>query len=186
MLWRNQPTHWGLAAVLMHWVVAIAVFGLFGSGLWMTDLHLYHAWYTQAPFLHKSFGLALFAVVLIRLLWRSLDRAPKHHPNHALWEQRLSMLVHTLLYGLLLLMCISGYLISTAAGRSISVFGWVEAPALISHMDGQADIAGVIHWYAACTLISCVGLHAVAAIKHQLIDKDGTLTRMLGSQLLNK
>jgi cytochrome b561 len=75
---------------------------------------------------------------------------------------------------------ISGYLISTADGRAISVFGWFEVPALITSIPDQEDIAGLIHEYLAWGLVIFSGLHALAALKHHFIDRDPTLKRMLG------
>ena len=74
---------------------------------------------------------------------------------------------------------ISGYLISTADGRPISFFGWFEVPALITGINNQEDIAGDVHFYMAWTLVILASLHGLAAIKHHLIDKDSTLTRMI-------
>jgi len=82
------------------------------------------------------------------------------------------------LYVLLLALFVSGYLISTADGRSIDVFGWFEVPASLM-MDNQEDIAGVIHWGLAWSLMVLVALHAAAAVKHHVFDKDRTLVRML-------
>ncbi len=74
----------------------------------------------------------------------------------------------------------SGYLISTADGRPLEVFGLFEIPALISGIDGQEDRAGEIHLALAYSLMGLTGLHAVAALKHHFIDKDRTLLRILG------
>ena len=70
-------------------------------------------------------------------------------------------------------------MISTADGRSIEVFSWFEVPALGSVIDNQEDIAGEVHKYLAYGLIGLVILHAIAALKHHIIDKDATLTRMI-------
>jgi cytochrome b561 len=78
----------------------------------------------------------------------------------------------------MLALFISGYLISTADGRAIEVFGWFELPATLTLVN-QEDVAGVIHWGLAWTLMATVALHAVAAIKHHWLDKDKTLVRML-------
>ena len=83
-----------------------------------------------------------------------------------------------MLYGLLLVLMCSGYLISTADGRAISVFNWFDVPALGELFSNQEDISGLIHEYVAYILISIAVLHALAAIKHHVIDKDATLTRM--------
>jgi len=74
---------------------------------------------------------------------------------------------------------ISGYLISTAKGKPIDVFGLFELPATLHGLDGQEDIAGMVHEYLAYSLIALAVLHAAGAIKHHVIDKDKTLIRML-------
>jgi cytochrome b561 len=180
MQWRNDKQCWGLTAILLHWLVAVAVIGLFGLGWWMTGLSYYDAWYKQGPYIHKSIALLLFAVVIARLVWRKLDPPPAHIDQHARWEVAAASLTHGALYGLLLVIFMSGYLISTADGRAISVFGWFSVPATIQGINNQEDIAGAIHWYGGCFLMAMVGLHALGAIKHQIIDQDGTLSRMFG------
>ncbi|MNR57354.1 hypothetical protein D3C85_1781150 [compost metagenome] len=77
-------------------------------------------------------------------------------------------------------MLISGYLISTAEGVAIDVFGWFSVPATLSGLPEQADVAGVIHFYLAWSLVVLAVLHALAALKHHFLDRDPTLTRMLG------
>jgi len=76
----------------------------------------------------------------------------------------------------------SGYMISTADGRPISVFNWFDIPALPALIEQQEDIAGEIHFISATTLITLSLLHAAAALKHHFIDKDNTLRRMLGTK----
>ena len=75
---------------------------------------------------------------------------------------------------------IAGYLISTAEGVGIPVFGLFEVPALITNLPDQADVAGVVHLYLAWTVVIFAGLHGLVALKHHFIDRDATLTRMLG------
>ena len=85
----------------------------------------------------------------------------------------------------MLLIVISGYLISTAKGRGVSLFGWVEVPALVSNLPDQAQRAGAVHYWLALGLLGVAGVHALGALKHHFIDKDNTLRRMLGMRLLN-
>ncbi|PAU88241.1 cytochrome B [Pseudomonas sp. WN033] len=180
MAFRNTHTRYGLVTVLLHWGVAVTVIGLAILGLWMTDLSYYSPYYRSAPFWHKSTGIALAAVLVLRLLWRWINPKPAHLPNHARWEVRLASAVHGLLYMLLFLIVISGYLISTARGQGISVFGWFELPALVSGLPRQEDRAGDLHFWSAMLLLGLVALHALGALKHHFIDRDDTLRRMLG------
>ena len=75
---------------------------------------------------------------------------------------------------------LAGYLISTADGRGISVFGWFDVPASITSIPEQEDVAGAVHFYLAWGLVILAGLHGLAALKHHFIDRDTTLLRMLG------
>jgi cytochrome b561 len=87
---------------------------------------------------------------------------------------------HGLLYLLLFVAMISGYLITTADGSSISVFGWFEVPSVTGRIRGMEDTAGAVHYWSTWALVVLAGLHALAALKHHFIDRDATLKRMLG------
>lgn len=93
--------------------------------------------------------------------------------------QRVSHLTHLLLYALIFLIICSGYLISTADGRPIEVFGLFDLPSAGELFAEQADRAGVVHKFAAYGLIALAVIHALAALKHHFFDKDETLKRML-------
>lgn len=177
---KNTRAGYGLVAISMHWLVALTVIGLAILGLWMVDLSYYSPYYRSGPFWHKSIGLTLFAVMLFRLLWRCFNPRPAHLPNHRRWELSLAGLVHVLLYLLLFVIVISGYLISTAKGQGISVFGWFEIPASITGLPGQADRAGAVHYWVAIGVLGLAALHALGALKHHFLDRDDTLRRMLG------
>src|SRR5690554_7657073 len=82
MHWKNTATRYGLVAIVLHWVIAVTVIGLAILGLWMVDLSYYSPYYRSAPFWHKSIGLALFAVLVLRILWRLFTPRPAHLPNH--------------------------------------------------------------------------------------------------------
>ena len=177
---RNTTEGYGLPAVLLHWVMAVLVIGLFGLGLYMTGLDYYDPWYHQAPWWHKSIGLVVLVLLVLRALWALANPKPTPLPTHSGWEIGLAHVVHTLLYGLLFCICISGYLISTADGRGVEFFGWMEIPALIHGIEGQEDIAGDVHFLLAISTIALAALHALAALKHHFLDRDQTLRRMLG------
>ncbi|MCL1068246.1 cytochrome b [Shewanella olleyana] len=175
----NTNKGYGLITILIHWISALTVIGLFGLGFWMVDLTYYSSWYKTAPDIHKSVGLLLLAVTLIRLLWRFISVKPQAHSNHKPWEQQAAKWAHRALYLLMICIMISGFLISTADGRGIMVFDWFEVPSLGSFISNQEDIAGLVHEYLAYSLIALVFIHAAGAIKHQLIDKDSTLSKII-------
>ena len=182
VLWRNTQTSWGWINIVLHWTTAITVIGLFALGLWMVEQTYYDEWYVKAPFIHKSIGLILFFVVLFRLVWRLTNITPESLSTHSQLEKRIAHLAHKIIYILLFAILLSGYLISTANGRGISVFGWFELPATLYGIENQEDIAGLIHLIVSIGLILLVFVHAAGAIKHHFIDKDSTLKRMLKVQ----
>lgn len=177
---RNSSSRYGVVSIVLHWGVALAVFGLFGLGLWMVGLDYYSAWRKTAPDLHKSIGLTLLAIMLVRVLWRFISPPPPAPANHGPLTRFAAKAGHGLLYVGLFGVMITGYLISTADGVGIPVFGLFEVPALVSDLPNQADVAGEIHFYLAWGLVIFAGLHGLAALKHHFIDRDATLTRMLG------
>lgn len=177
---RNSSSQYGWVSIFMHWVVALAVFGLFALGLWMVGLDYYSTWRKDAPDLHKSIGLVLLAVMILRVLWRFISPPPSSLDSYSRMTRLGAKFGHSFLYLSLFAVMIAGYLISTADGVGIPVFGLFEVPALVSGLPDQADTAGVIHFYLAWVLVIFSGLHALAALKHHFIDRDATLNRMLG------
>ncbi len=157
----------------------MVVLSLFGLGLWMVELTYYSEWYRAGPDLHKSIGVLLFILTLFRIIWIKLKGKPVPLTRDGSKEQMIARFTHIILYSLLLSVMLFGYLISTADGRAIEVFGLFQVPAIIFGIDKQEDIAGVIHLWLAIILIILVIFHAMAALKHHFIDKDLTLKRML-------
>lgn len=177
---RNTTRRFGIVSIVLHWSVAIAVYSMFALGLWMVTLSYYDGWYHQAPEIHKSIGILLILGLVVRLIWRMLSPPPPALASYSRLTRIGAVAAHSLLYLLLFAIFISGYLISTADGKPISVFGWFEIPATLSDAGVQADLAGQIHLWLAWGVVILSALHALAAIKHHFIDKDDTLRRMLG------
>ena len=178
----NSPHNYGIIHISLHWLIAIAIFGLFALGLWMVDLNFYSPWYHDAPNIHKSIGVLVMFAMALRWLWRLSQTIPPPLTTHSKTERVAASLAHQLMYVLVFSIGLSGYLISTAEGHPIPVFDWFELPASEPFIEHQADIAGEVHFWLASILIALVSLHAFGAIKHHLIDKDNTLKRMIFSQ----
>ncbi|WP_218396866.1 cytochrome b [Alteromonas lipotrueae] len=168
---------WPLWLVLVHWLTLLVVIGMFASGLWMVDLTYYSDWYKTAPHWHKSVGLLLFAMTLVRLIARAFTQRPPTFGSK--FETLASKLGHRAIYLVLLALFTSGYLISTADGRAIDVFNWFAVPGFGEFIENQEELAGEVHFYLAWTLIALTSLHGLAALKHHFIDKDNTLKQML-------
>lgn len=181
-MFKNTKQHYGLMAILLHWGMALLIFFMFGLGLYMVDLDYYHAWYQSAPDLHKSLGFCVLLLWLVRLIWRWSQVQPETMQGQGAWqrmERKLAWTMHILLYILIPVICLSGYLISTADGRGIEVFSLFTVPSLPVSIDRQADVAGNWHFYLAWALILMVCCHALAALKHHFIDRDEVFKNML-------
>ena len=174
----NTDHSYGSMAIALHWFMAIAIFAMFALGVWMVDLGYYDRWYHDAPYIHKGIGVLLLLLLISRLGWRLASTRPAL--MGAAWEQAIALLVHRSHYLLLFIVTVSGYLIPTAEGVGIDVFGLFTLPATFTFSKEQADLIGAIHRYAAWAVMGLAGMHAGAALKHHFIDRDITLMRMLG------
>ncbi|MGB0937084.1 MAG: cytochrome b [Colwellia sp.] len=179
-MFRNTKSSYGVITIILHWVMAVTIISLFGLGLYMVELTYYDAWYIGSLDLHKSIGMTLFIVFIVRVVWRIVNVVPKSADETASkMEVKAAHYAHIILYILMGLLMVSGYLISTADGRGIEVFDLINIPALGVSMTNQEDIAGNIHEILAWTLILMSALHALAALKHHFLNKNNTLKRML-------
>lgn len=178
-MWKNSADKFGLVSKLLHWLTAISVFSMFALGYWMVDLTYYSQWYQTAPHWHESIGVVLLIATIFRVVWRFYNAPPQPVVSHSKSVKLASKITHVVLYILLFVLMVSGYLISTADGRAIDVFNWFSVFGLGELIENQEDIAGLIHEYLAYTLVTFSLLHGAAAIKHHFIDKDSTLIRMI-------
>ncbi len=180
---RNSARRFGVISAGLHWLVALAVFGLFGLGYYMVGLGYYDDWYRLAPHIHRSVGLLLLFVVVLRLLWRLVETGPAPLSTHSHLEVVAARVVHCILCLLMLVAMVSGYLISTADGSGVRVFDWFRVPSVTGQVKGLEDIAGDVHYWVTWALVVLAVLHGLAAIKHHVIDRDDTLRRMLPVRL---
>jgi len=176
----NNSSAYGIVPIVIHWLSAAVILAMFCLGFWMVDLDYYSSWYRRAPDIHKSVGILFAVVFAVRLVLRIATPTPVPVAGTTVWESLASRAMHRLFYFLIACLLTAGYLISTADGRPISVFGWFEVPATITAIPDQEDQAGEIHWYLALTVVILAALHALAALKHHFFDHDATLRRMLG------
>ncbi|MFS1415138.1 cytochrome b [Vibrio sp. 10N.286.49.B1] len=162
----------------LHWLSALVIIGMFAVGTWMVDLTYYSEWYKTAPHWHKSIGILLAAATVLRFFWNKISPTPSVDGSPI--EKLGAKVGHFLMYVALLVIFVSGYLISTSDGRGIEVFEWFTVPALGELFPNQSDISGEVHFYAAWFVILTAAGHALAALKHHFINKDNTLRKMLG------
>jgi len=177
---RNTKTAFGWLSMLLHWMLAPLLIGMFILGDYMVDLDYYHPWYHDSLQWHKALGVLIVTSMLLRFFWNRLEVKPQSlQPDHQ-WQNRLASLGHWALYLFVFALGISGYLISTAKGQGIDVFGVFELPALLPDNAERGELAGKIHEVIAISFISLVIMHALAAFIHHFYYKDNTLKRMLG------
>jgi cytochrome b561 len=178
MMLENSKERYGWVSIGIHWLMALAIIGMFVLGIWMVGLEYYDAWYHKAPWIHRSAGMLLLFLLIFRSVWRLTNPVPEI--MGAWWEKIIALWVHRAHYLFMFAVIISGYLISTALGKGVDLFGWFEVPALLPVDKGRETTAGTLHMYLAWGFMGYVAMHAAAALKHHFIDRDITLLRMLG------
>ena len=176
MLIGDTKAGYGPVTRLTHWIMALAIPVMFVLGLWMVTLNYYSPYYRAAPDIHRSVGMLLLFLLVLRFAWRLANPKPDD-AELSPFESIASRIVHWGFYPLLFALMVSGYLISTADGRPIEVFNWFSVPALV-HWKGLEETAGEVHEYLAWATIVLVVLHAAASLKHHFVDRSNILKRM--------
>lgn len=175
---HDSKKNYGSISIFLHWSSAVLILGLFGLGLYMTSLGYYDAWYHKGPWWHVSFGLVLFVLTLIRLIWRLCSQTPQHLRRDRI-SNSAATLVKWLLYITLLAVMVSGYLINTSKGQPASFFDWFGIPSIGSFTANTVDLLGEIHFWGAWLMMGLVVLHVGGALLHHFVWRDRTLVRML-------
>jgi cytochrome b561/polyisoprenoid-binding protein YceI len=175
----NDPSasRYTATAIGLHWLGAALVLAGFCVGLWMTGLEFGPLKFRVYAY-HKWIGVTVFLVALLRLAWRSRHPPP---PPGAMprWQRRAAAVAHGLLYALMLAVPASGWLYSSAAGVQTVWLGLVPLPDLVAKDKELAAALKVVHFSLNASLAALVLLHVAAALKHQFVDRDALLARML-------
>lgn len=174
---RNTPQRWGWIAMTLHWATALGVIGLVVVGLWMDEMSTSPA-KVKVYALHKSVGITVLALVLLRLAWRFIDRRPPYPPAMPAWQKAASEVSHGLLYVLLLAQAFSGWVYNSASNFALQWFGLVQVPRITGPSPDLKHLAHDIHERAWIVLAVLMAIHVAAALKHHFIDRDFTLARM--------
>ncbi len=173
---KEVPTYHA-AAKSLHWLTALAVFGLLGIGLWMTGLPI-GLQKLQVYNWHKWIGLVVLALTAARLLWRWRHPPPPLPDTVTRWERALAPVGHWALLFLLLAMPASGWLMSSAAGVGVSWFGILPLPNPVSPNPDLFEILRTTHFVFSRCLIVVVALHIAAVFHHDVLRRDGIFRRM--------
>ncbi|MGY3572416.1 cytochrome b [Vibrio paucivorans] len=173
---NKKPLTW--QTIVLHWIVGLSFIGVFGIGLYMVDLPRGPEKFEWIS-LHKSIGALILAAALIRFGWRLKEGALPPASKMPAWQDKAAKAVHGILLLATLAMPISGVAMSVGGGRAIEIFGW-QVIAESAKTPWLQELGSTIHTSAVEILIFVFVLHVGGAIKHQVIDKDGTISRMLG------
>ena len=175
---RNTDSRWGAIAQTFHWLIALLIVVQGAIGLTMVELGMTPA-KVKVFALHKSIGLSVLALVLLRLLWRLVQRTPRDPPAPA-WQRIAARVSHALLYLLILALPLSGWLFNSAANFPLSWFGLVHVPSLTHGYDPALKAFALsAHVVLFWILAGVVVVHAAAALWHHFAQRDGVLRRML-------
>ncbi|CAB3796761.1 Cytochrome b561 [Paraburkholderia caffeinitolerans] len=168
-------------AMLLHWLVATLIVWGFALGWIMTDIPgitptklRYFSW-------HKWIGVTVLALVLVRLLWRATHRAPALPGSMHGWERGAAHAGHFVLYVLMVAIPVTGYLYSSAAGIQVVYLGIWPLPTIIGPDKALKGTLRIVHVALNYTLLAVVVLHVLAVVKHQWLDRQNILARMLPS-----
>jgi len=172
------PARWGLVSQLFHWICAALVVALGAIGLYMTELGS-PVEKIRVYALHKSLGITLLALVLLRLAWRWTRPAPGPVPGLSRRLRLAADGTHGLLYVAMIAMPLTGWLYNSASGYPLQWFRLFNLPALAARSEPLASLAHALHEYGFWLLLLLVAGHVGAALYHHLFLADGTLHRML-------
>ena len=178
---NTPPSRYSLVAIVLHWVLGLALLGMVGVGVYMADLpfsplrlKLYN-W-------HKWAGMSILALSVLRVVWRATHRPPALPANIAqampLWQHLAHHGTHYAMYALFFVVPLVGWAYSSAAGFPIVVFGVLPMPDLVAPDKALAEMIKPLHELSAFALVGLVVLHVAAALKHQWIDRDQLINRM--------
>ena len=175
---NSSSSSYTCVAIALHWLVALLIFFAWPMGVYMHDLPLspqklqYYAW-------HKWAGVTVFLLALLRLAWRAGHPAPALPEAMPRWQRQAATGLHHLLYLLILVIPLSGWLMSSAKGFQTVWFGVLPLPDLVGKDEALGEVLKGVHMGLNGTLFLLVLAHVGAALKHHLIDKDDILARML-------
>jgi cytochrome b561 len=178
MALTNTTRRWGAVAQLLHWLIVALIIVQVTLAAMANELP---PGMKKLALLarHKSFGITILMLAILRLAWRWFNPTPELPPTLKSWEQTVARVTHFLLYALLFALPLSGWTMSSARGFPVSWFGVFQLPDLVPKNRPLYDALVATHEALAWTLGAVVALHVAAALKHHFMLRDDVLRRML-------
>jgi len=173
----SASNRYSTTAIVLHWLVAALIFSTFPLGLYMVDLPLSPDKLKLYSY-HKWIGVSVFLLVAIRLGWRLTHTPPALPDDMAAWQRRASAVAHGLLYALMAVIPVSGWLMSSAKGFQTVWFGVLPLPDLVERNRELGELLATVHQVLNYVLLALVILHVGAALKHHFIERRPFLQRM--------
>jgi len=174
---KNSDTRWGSIIQWLHWLMALGILGNGILGLLMVDMSRgMDKLNTYA--IHKSIGLTLLALLILRACWRLYDRAPRDEPMPR-WQRLAAHATHGVLYLFMLALPLSGWIYNSANGNPLQWFKQFNLPALMGKNEDLAEIAKETHEILFWILVVVLVAHVGGALVHHWFERDNTLLRML-------
>ena len=178
---KDAPTtraHYRAGPALLHWLTAALILVTVPLGALLGDMPRVQATFKYYS-IHKWLGVTLFVLTCVRLVLRWRYPPPPLPVSMPVWQQRLSTLVHALLYTLLLALPLVGWVASTAGGCPLELFTVLPQPAPVDKSTALSELLSGVHSVLAWTLVTLLALHLAAVLKHQFFDRDHVLARMV-------
>lgn len=173
----STPQNYALFSKIIHWVTALIMAALLTVGYLMSEMDGTPAKF-QMMALHKSFGILVLGLVLIRIASYIILKKPKSLPTHKFWEKFLAHAAHAFLYVAMLCLPLSGWIMSSAGDYPVPFFGLFNLPSLVAKNQDLFHQSEEVHETFAFLVFLVIGLHVLGAFKHHFLDKDETLKRM--------
>jgi cytochrome b561 len=175
---RNSTRSWGSLSKALHWIIVLLIINQWVIGMRADALPLGVA-KLQALAWHKSFGITILALAVVRLVWRWMNPVPDLSAETRPWERVLAKISHVLLYGLIFALPLTGWLMSSAKNYPVSWFSLVQLPDLVAPSEALFQQMRSLHHTLFAVLVAVAALHIAGALKHHFIDRNDVLKRML-------
>ena len=175
---RNTSERFGLVSKTLHWLTLVLLIAAFTLAISMVNMSFsprkleFYSW-------HKWVGVTIFLLAVLRIAWRLANPVPRQPESMPQWQRRLAALSHATLYAILIVMPVTGWIMSSALNLPVVYLGLVPIPSPFGVDRALGETMKVVHLSLAVALLVLVAIHVMAALYHHLVLRDDVLRRML-------